>query len=132
MVSNHLAARGVSPEDVDVERLAAATRGQARWDIEHAVDRFADSGAYPSEPEHPTNTCDPYTGNWTEHLMNPHHLAGLLRSHGMSARVMPGYYGPSARRDIRMFGPVANAFIRAVGARSLPLAPYYVITARRG
>jgi len=48
---------------------------------------------FPNPIEHPTNTCDPYTGNWIEHLMNPYHLQETLIFNGFNAEVLPIYWG---------------------------------------
>ena len=53
-----------------VSQLAVATRGLVKQDIEKCVDEYRSTGAISYKPDHPTNTCDPYTGNWAEHLMD--------------------------------------------------------------
>ena len=60
----------------EVQELAARTRGQAREDIVRCVEEYTRTGKLPAFPEHPTNTCDPLTGNWAERLMDPFALAG--------------------------------------------------------
>ena len=54
----------------DLECLARQTRGLNRTDIERAVQSFLETCRMPM-PRHPTNTCDPYTGNWQEQLIDP-------------------------------------------------------------
>jgi hypothetical protein len=126
------AAPDLASEQVD--ELARATRGLRRDDIERAVGEYREHGAISYRPDHPTNTCDPYTGNWSEHLMDPAWLERIVRDAGFDAAVEAGRYAtaggglkPAAKR-------LLNAAIGALGARALPIAPYYVVygTVRAG
>ena len=78
--------QGVAPElgSDRLSMLVARTRGMDQRDIEAAATRFIQSGLLPPVPDHPTNTCDPMTGNWAEHLMYPTHLAGVLACRRLS------------------------------------------------
>ena len=49
----------------------------------------------PAAPVHPTNTCDPRTGNWAEHLMDLGTLRKKLAARGFESRILTGYYGSS-------------------------------------
>jgi hypothetical protein len=46
--------------------LAKKTRGLMKDDIEKLVEEYIASGKITYQPDHPTNTCDPYTGNWAD------------------------------------------------------------------
>ena len=131
MIRDRLAVRGVAEDAIAIERLAVASRGLAGADVHSAVDRFVETGAYPPELEHPTNTCDPLTGNWAEHFMDPFALATVLAREGFVVRVDGGYYGRSDAFLKRQAGRVLNVGIRSLGSRRLGLAPYYAIVAQR-
>ena len=114
-----------------INDLGKRTRGMARSDIEASVRRFAESGVLPPFPTHPTNTCDPNTGNWAEHLMDPNELAQTLAASGLGSQVLPGYYNPY----VGWKGAVAaglNLVIKTAGKHGLLLAPYYVVIGQRG
>jgi hypothetical protein len=113
-----------------VTTLVARTRGMARQDVEAAAIRFARSGVLPPVPDHPTNTCDPYTGNWAEHLMDPSHLAGVLSSVGLRGRVEAGFYNPYLGWK-GMIAWALNRAIKMAGRQGLRLAPYYVLVGDR-
>lgn len=66
---------GYSKETLKV--LSKYTRGLVSKDIKLAVDKYTKYG-YMEIIDHPTNTCDPYTGNWAERSMNPYYLAEML------------------------------------------------------
>lgn len=117
-----------SLEPAVVETLAARTRGMMRSDIEQAVQRFVDGGVLPVEPDHSSNTCDPFTGNWEEHLMDPEPLADILRAAGMTARVVPGYWGEPRSALKAPMAIALNSLVTLAGPRAgLALAPYYAV-----
>ena len=52
------------------EILAAITRGMVFSDIKKAVENYINTEKLPTIPLHPSNTCDPANGNWSEHLIS--------------------------------------------------------------
>lgn len=114
----------------DVLTLATATRGMVEEGIRVAVDRFRSTGVRPEPPAHPTNTCDPTTGNWAEHLMDPFHLANELTHAGMRAGVEAGRYGFHQGLRGALALPL-NWLIGILGERGLVLAPHYVLVGER-
>jgi hypothetical protein len=131
MIRARLHDRGHRPGASELDLLTANTRGMRESDIHRAVDGYVETGAYPAVPNHPSNTCDPYTGNWGEHIMDPQHLAGILRRAGFAAEVLSGFYGRSTRRHRRYLGRVLNLGIRALGPDGLPIAKFFTIYAHR-
>ncbi len=111
----------------EVEQLARQTRGLRLDDIQKAVEEYLERGEITYRPDHPTNTCDPYTGNWAEHLMDPYRLALVLRAHGFEARVLSGYLPSSNKQPKKALKYLINGAIRLLGPRMLFLAPYYVL-----
>lgn len=116
-----------SATEADVQSLAVAARGKAAEDIEHIVRDFLTTRQIPAGLAHPTNTCDPLTGNWAEHLMDPQDLAGVLSEGFREVAVLPGFYGTPRRSVKRPAELVLNAAIRLGGARALALAPFFVL-----
>jgi SAM-dependent methyltransferase len=114
-----------------VEWLARATRGLRKDDIERTVDEYRSTGTVSYRPDHPTNTCDPITGNWSEHLMEPHWIEGVLRDAGFEGHTLAGRYSVSGSRPKRAAKQVLNVAIRIFGRRALAIAPFYVIYATR-
>jgi len=114
--------------DADLDSLARQTRGLKRDDIEIAARAFVATGNAPV-PDHPTNTCDPYTGNWQERLMNPYSLAQALRAGGCrEAAVIAGYCGCRASHLMRRLAKRGiNLMIRAGGPAGLVAAPFYMV-----
>jgi hypothetical protein len=65
----------------ELDRLTAATRGLHAADIQTAVHHFLQDGRL-VQPEHPTNTCNPETGNWCERLIDLKATRNQLQDRG--------------------------------------------------
>lgn len=114
-----------------VELLARATRGLRKDDIEKCVAEYQATGTISYRPDHPTNTCDPLTGNWSEHLIEPSWLEGVLRDAGFRARTLAGEYLIGGSLPKRATKHALNLTIRIFGRRALAIAPFYVLYATR-
>jgi hypothetical protein len=125
MITAH--APDLSPDDV--ERLGGLTRGLMRQDLEECVDEFRREGSISYRMEHPTNTCDPYTGNWCEHLMDLDWLEQVVRDAGFSVNVLTGRYNGSGSLPKRAVKVCLNAMIQVLGRGGMFLSPYYVVQA---
>jgi 2-polyprenyl-3-methyl-5-hydroxy-6-metoxy-1,4-benzoquinol methylase len=123
IISQH--AGELEPQEID--RLARVTRGLMSPYIEQCVDNYLATREIPAEISHPTNTCDPYTGNWYENLLDPYCLKDHLGQEGFETEVLNGYYGdPGRPRDL-----VLNALIRVAGKQGAKIAPFYALYGRR-
>jgi len=112
-----------------VEQLARSTRGLIQRDIERCVDEFRLRGGITYRMDHPTNTCDPYTGNWCEHLMDCEWLAQVVKNAGFSIEIMTGRYH-RYESLLRMGATMLlNVMIRLLRRRGMVIAPYYVVCA---
>lgn len=113
----------------DLDRLVAHTRGMRRDDIEAAARAFVERGDLPPLLEHPTNTCDPFTGNWQEHLMDPDDLVGTLRGQGYAeAGWSSGYFqGRSPNPLKRTVAKAINLGIRLSDRLGIRVAGYYLV-----
>ena len=126
IIRNH--APALPPETVGT--LAKLTRGLMKRDIEKCVDEYTAGGGISYKPDHPTNTCDPYTGNWTEHLMDTERLRSVLEEEGFNAAVLNGYYSNRGGAHRKMVTNFLNLLINNLGQTAAPLAPYYILFAR--
>jgi 2-polyprenyl-3-methyl-5-hydroxy-6-metoxy-1,4-benzoquinol methylase len=105
----------------EIEEIARRTRGMIEQDIINVVHEFIISKKLPPEPGHPTNTCDPNTGNWAEHLMDIYQLKIQLQDVGFRSKIFAGYFGNSDRR-----GKIVN-HILVPGLNTLINLPKYGI-----
>ena len=117
----------------EVEQIAKATRGLIEPDIKSVIDEYLKTGGICRQPDHPSNTVNPYTGNWAERLHNIDHLLKVMTDAGFTAEVLPGYYGGSACNNPvkRAMGTFFNCVISTLGSKGLILAPFYTLYARK-
>jgi hypothetical protein len=114
-----------------IDELASRTRGMIKKDIEKAMSHFLQTGQLPEYPAHPTNTCDPYTGNWAEHLMDPYDLAGILKKAGFDSSIIRGYYGDSNHPAKKAAGRMLNFAITSLGKKGIRFAPFFGLYGRK-
>lgn len=112
-----------------LERMARNTRGLSKDDIEKCVRQYVEVGDFTYRPEHPTNTCDPYTGNWNERLMSFPYLKGALERNGFVFSCVCGHYGYSLSALRRACKFIFNTLITLLGRNGFVIAPYYVLIA---
>ncbi|MBI2967719.1 MAG: hypothetical protein HYY40_07895 [Bacteroidetes bacterium] len=97
-------ARGV-PE-TEIKKLVRATRGLSADDIVKAMEEYRNGGTIPSPPVHPTNTCDPATGNWEEQLVSPRQYRDLAEKNGFDLEIINGFY--NTNYDNKLLNPIAS------------------------
>ena len=112
-----------------VENIAKSTRGLIKQNIEKCVDEYIKDGKISYKPDHPTNTCDPYTGNWVEHLMNTKWLENILRNEVFEVKILSGYWKNSNHILQRLITELLNLGIKYLGTKALYIAPYYIVCA---
>lgn len=113
----------------DLEKLSICTRGMIKEDILKTVDNFVINHQIPQLPEHPTNTCNPFTGYWAEHFNEPNELKTILIERKFQIKVLVGYYGSPDNVVKRFIAIILNLFLTIVKTRGLFIAPYYTIFA---
>lgn len=111
-------------------QLAHRTRGLRKGDIEKCIDEYREKGDIAYRPHHPTNTCDPYTGNWAERLMRTVWLEDILERAGFSVKILSGYRLCCGRLPMKAIRFALNWTTGHMqGRRSLWFSPYYVLCA---
>lgn len=109
-----------------IDQLAKATRGMNKDDVIRACTSFRDSGTLPDPPKHPTNTCDPLTGSWTERLMSMDEYTAAFRRAGFNLSHSCGFYDThKSQWHKNLVGKLLNIGVRLAGKS---LAPYLVLT----
>lgn len=113
-----------------VKKLSKQTRGLILEDIVKYVDEYLANGSTNYHIDHPTNTCDPYTGNWCEHLMDLDWLDKIVKDAGFSVEIVTGRYHSNGPLLKSIILKVLNFAIWVTGKQGFYLAPYYVVTAK--
>ena len=114
-----------------INKLATQTRGLRKENIEEEINNYIEFNVISVNLKDKTNTCDPLTGNWDEHIMNPKELASQLREIGFQVLILPGYWRGSNRLHLRLIKLTLNFFIRYSWRLSFLFSPYYIIMANK-
>ncbi len=109
------------------EELAARTRGLRKEEILNLVRIYLTDGILPDFPLHPTNTCDPLSGSWTEHLVPVKEYASLMQAAGFTFRLDTGFYNAFGSGLRPLVLRAVNGLIPVFGKR---LAPFLVFSGK--
>jgi 2-polyprenyl-3-methyl-5-hydroxy-6-metoxy-1,4-benzoquinol methylase len=122
-----------SLDSAHLEQAVAVTRGMSGEDLLHTARGFVESGQRPALDKFPSNTCDPLTGNWAEHLLDQEALLRDALSCGFSwAAIVPGRYAPYPGRFKRTVGRILNLGVRALPPNlGVCIAPFFALHAVR-
>ncbi|MBT8384618.1 MAG: hypothetical protein KJO83_02785, partial [Bacteroidia bacterium] len=107
------------------------TRGLRENDIEILVRDYLKTGQIFYEIHHPTNTCDPYTGNWTEHLIDLKQLKSIIIKKNLLFDVSNSYYGYSTNKIWNVPKFLINQLLKIVGKRHLFFSPTYTLEVQK-
>lgn len=115
----------------EIELLSAKTRGLRKEDIEKVVKDYIETGKIAYRIGHPTNTCDPYTGNWTEHLIDLKQLKAMIIKNNLLFDISNSFYGYSKNKMLNLPKFLINQLIKILGKRHLFLSPTYTLEIQR-
>jgi hypothetical protein len=111
----------------EIELLSAKTRGLRKEDIEKVVKDYIETGKIAYRIGHPTNTCDPYTGNWTERLIDLKQLKAMIIKNNLLFDISNSFYGYSNNKMLNLPKFLINQLIKILGKRHLFLSPTYTL-----
>jgi len=131
IISNYLIESNKELSRKEINKLAKRTRGKRTEDILKCVEDYLKKGIYPPELKHPTNTCDPYTGNWMENLFDPYILKTILAKRGFKAQILNGYYGYYKHPIKKLAVNFMNRSIVLLNKQGIRLAPFYIVYGRK-
>jgi len=116
----------LSKETVDT--LTENTRGMREDDIRRFLTTYREGEPVTIAPDHPTNTCDPLTGNWAERMMDPFSLVNDAKQHGLELQVLPGFWsldqGSTLKNGLKK---MSNVGIWLTKTKGLSRSPYYIL-----
>jgi hypothetical protein len=104
----------------EILQLAKVTRGMNREDILSLLQQYQRNKVLPAALSHPTNTCDPLSGSWSERLMTVKEYEALYAKHGYRLNAYPGFYNAYSRDIKGMMKRVANGLVQLTGLRYAP------------
>jgi len=107
----------------EVEFLSKNSRGLRKDDIEEIVLHYLKNGNTDYKIVHPTNTCDPYTGSWTEKLIDLKQLKTFIESNNLPVEITNSYYCYSDNKILNIIKFFLNQLIKISGKKGLFLSP---------
>jgi hypothetical protein len=117
-----------SLDETEVEELAKRTRGKRKDDIIKCVDNYLRTSIMEPAPRHPTNTCDPNTGSWFEHLLPVSEYQRLVEKNGFEYSFKNGFYNLNYPQwYLNLITPILNFKIKLLGTSGIFLAPFITI-----
>jgi len=118
----------VNPAKID--QLSKATRGLAGRDIKEAIERYEKTSTLPDYRKHRSNTADPETGVWAEHLMTFKEYRKYIGEEKYTISFEPGFWDSHYKNKIKNgFAAILNALIKLSGKAGIFLAPFIYIVA---
>lgn len=115
-------------KEEEISTLARNTRGLRKDDIEKAVDKYLDDKTLSNVLGHPTNTCDPVTGSWSERILGFDEYTTICSASGFAVQFYDGYYNAFESTLKSRILYVANLLIPFVFHR---LSPFIIIVSRK-
>jgi len=110
--------------------LARATRGMNKVDIVWAATSFIHTQQLPKEISHPTNTCDPVTGSWTEQLLSIKTYRALFKDAGFKLTIYNGFYNQWQQGMKAILLKAINTYTRSTGVPGRWLSAYIVLVGK--
>lgn len=112
----------------ELNLLVDATRGQNKADLLGSTQKYLQTGVVPTRLKHPTNTCDPLTGNWSEHLFTQKELNAVLEPYALKATYLTLPYYLANKKGIKKgILQLLNALARKVPRVAKIIQPMLMI-----
>jgi hypothetical protein len=110
-----------------INMLSEKSRGLRIDDIEILVTCYIETGNITYKISHPTNTCDPYTGNWTEKLIDLKQLKLFIRNQNLKVDLSNSFYSYSKNKVLNIPKFILNQLIRISGPGNLFFSPSFTL-----
>lgn len=113
-----------------IDELAVATRGLIEADIIKACSEYFLNQKMPT-PSHPTNTCDPVTGSWTERLLTVKQYKAIYNKAGFSLSVYNGFYNEWKTGSKAKLLKLLNKTTAVLGTKGRFLSSYITLVGKQ-
>ena len=108
----------------EISLLATKTRGLKKDDIELVVKNYLNKNQLPEILNHPTNTCDPITGSWTERLLSIKEYKALFDKENFSIEIKKGFYNQWQKGIKNLVAKILNRCILILGKKGIVISPF--------
>ena len=114
--------------ELNADKLAEYTRGMNRHDIIVAVNFYLSTGNFPNKINHPTNTCNPISGSWTERILRLEEYEEIYNANSYRLSVFNGFYDIHKNGLKKIINVTLNKSICILGKL---IAPYIILVGRQ-
>lgn len=115
-----------------VNQLAKLSRGLRKDAIEKMLLAYENNGELPGELAHPTNTCHPETGSWSERLVELDEYENYYKANGFKFEIVNGFYDSKKGTAIRRFFiGILNSVINTFPMQAIKIAPFIFLIGTR-
>ncbi len=111
----------------ELQLLVTHTRGLRKDNIERVCKVYKADGIIPTQIIHPTNTCDPISGSWTERFLSYNEYRALFKRHGFSLTIKYGFYNEFQGGIKGTILKLANYMIKLVGKKGGLFSPFIIL-----
>ncbi|MCO5253451.1 MAG: class I SAM-dependent methyltransferase [Bacteroidetes bacterium] len=120
---------GTQLTENEINELVSLTRGRNFDDLQTLLETYLQTKIYPQSISHPTNTCDPNTGNWSERLITQEEMdAFSVKSAWASNYESLGFNTRQPNWLKNFIWSMLNIIGRLMGQNSKRLLPLLKIT----
>jgi 2-polyprenyl-3-methyl-5-hydroxy-6-metoxy-1,4-benzoquinol methylase len=110
------------------KELTLRTRGLKKNEIIHSVEIYLQHKLMPEMPAHPTNTCNPYTGSWTERILTLDEYKSIYADKGFELNIICGFYNNQSSGLKSAVASGFNFLIRFIGMK---IAPFIILVGKK-
>ena len=100
--------------------LGKNTRGLNQPDIIAAVQEFLKTGHMPEPDTASVNTCNPYSGSWTERILSIQQYKYIYARHGFALQVKNGFYNADTAGIKKYVNKILNGIVKITGRFTAP------------
>lgn len=111
----------------ELGKLITHTRGLKKDDIIKACEIYKNKKLLPSLLIHPTNTCDPLSGSWTERFLSFEEYTDLFSSNGYTLFIRNGFYNQYQSGTKAKILHIANIFIKIHSNLGNLMSPFIIL-----
>jgi 2-polyprenyl-3-methyl-5-hydroxy-6-metoxy-1,4-benzoquinol methylase len=126
-----IAVKYPSLKEEEVNELAFASRGLIEYDIYKDVEEYLATNKLPLPIKHPTNTCDPITGSWTERLLTLKEYKQLYKRYQFSLQVETGFYNAFEKNMKSMLSSILNKVISFFREKAVTISPFIFLIGKK-
>lgn len=124
IIVNH----GIGMSEKEVNHFAELTRGLIKEDLLKALEQYKLEGQMPVPITHPTNTCHPISGSWTERILTIGEYKKIYVKNGFALATHAGFFDVYKKGLKGFVNKILNKFLIVFGVK---FSPFIILTGKK-